>query len=256
MKIVYSFLTMGMLMGGFIACDSDSSTTPPPDDNSDTLHFEAKKGFVTRYDEYPVDTAGPNFDKPIITERVIVSETTVDTGITYSGQSGVSMHIGPGSKFDTTYFYQDASGDLYRYNYGFDLLAVPELEPYLERPIDMKWVLLMKFSKKEGATWQAKRDSINVPAFGTKVYFESNATMKADTIIRVGSEDIECRQAEHVITASASFNGIPVNGKIVARAYVSAKYGKVILDYIRSGSISGALNSKVRGVYKIMTYHE
>lgn len=242
-------------MCAVIACDSDETTTPP-DNTTDTLRFEAKKGFVSRFDEYPVDTAGPSFDKPILAEHVLVQETISDTGITYFGKSGVSMHIGPGSRFDTTYFYQDASGDLYRYNYGFELLAVPELEPYLERPIDMQWVLLMKFSKKEGATWLAKRDSINVPAFGTKVYFESNATMKADTIIRVGTEDISCRQAEHVITATASFNGIPVVGKIIARTYVSAKYGKVILDYIRSGSIAGGVNAKVRGVYKIMTYHE
>jgi hypothetical protein len=252
-----SFVLMAMVATcGFIACNTEGPSTPPPVDTTDTLRFEAKEGFVARYDEYPVDTAGIYFDKPKLDEKKEVQEVVVDTGLTYEGAVGVSRHIAPGSKFDTSYFYQDASGDLYRYNYGFKLLSIPVLEPYFERPVDMKWVLLMRFSKSEGATWLAKRDSINIPAFGTKVYFESNATMKADTTIRVGSEDIACRQVEHVITATAKLNNIPVNGRIVARCYVSAKYGKVILDFIRSGTISGGANAKVQGIFKIMTFHE
>ena len=89
------------------------------------------------------------------------------------------------------------------------------------------------------------------------VYFKSNAKMMADTTIMVGTEAIECRQAQHTITAKASITAPDdVSGTIVARTYISAKYGKVILDFVHSGKFEGVYKGKVRGVYKIMTFHE
>jgi hypothetical protein len=247
----------------FIIAACDSGADAPPTDDITPLKFAAQAGLVTRYDQYDVDTsdaAGNNPDRLATETKVTVQETTSDTGLTYAGRTGVSRHIAipiGGGPADTTYFTQDANGDLYRYNYGFKLLNnFPALSPYLEKPIDMGWVLVMKFGKKEGATWVAKKDSLFLTSIGTTIYFESKATMKADTTILVGTENILCRQAEHVVTATASLGSLPINGKIVTRTYISAQYGKVVWDFIRSGNITGALKSKVRGVYKIMVFHE
>jgi hypothetical protein len=258
MKRSIVFLTMLVFGSMFAACESEVDA--PPSDDITPLKFDAKAGFLSRYDWYEVDTAnaaGNNPDRLATETKVTIEETTVDTGLTYAGRTGVSMHVPvpDTGKIDTIYFAQDANGDLYRYNYGFTLLNnFPALSFYLEKPIDMGWVLVMKFGKKEGATWRAKKDSLYILSLNTTIHFESNATMMSDTIIKVGNENIECRQAEHVITATANFAGFPINGKIVTRTYISAKYGKVVWDFIRSGRITGI--SQVRGVYKIMTFHE
>lgn len=256
-----AFLAIGIVAIGltFLACDSNTETTT--DDNITPLRFDAKAGFVSRFDEYEVDTAGVYFDKPILTSRVEVQETIKDTGLTYQGKSGVSRHViyyPVSGRRDTAYYCQEANGDLYRYNYGFSLLNnFADLVAAIGQPIDMGWVLVAKFGKKEGATWVAKDSSLTVQFLGKPVFFKSNATMLADTSIVVGTETISCRQAEHVITATASIaSANDVNGIIRARTYISAKYGKVVLDFVKSGNFTGIYTGKVRGVYKVMTSHE
>ena len=245
-------LIAGVLTVGLIACNTEGPL-PPPDDSITPLRFEAKAGFVTRYDEYPVDTAGVYFDKPILSEKRLIEEITTDTALSFEGKTGVSLHVGPGSRFDTSYFSQDANGDLWSYNYGFSMLnSFQELTNIVGGPINMKWVLLMKFGKKEGATWVAKADSVYLPSFVAYVHLRDTATMMADTVITVGAEQIECRHARHRITASLA----PSVGTIVTDVYVSAKYGKVVWDFVRSGTIDGLLKAKVQGVFKIMTFHE
>src|SRR5687767_16020222 len=99
MKKIFGILSALFVFAGVVGCDSDSTTTPP-DDSVTPLRFEAKAGFVTRYDEYPVDTAGQFFDKPILSEKRLIQETTVDTGLSFAGKTGVSLHVGPESRFD------------------------------------------------------------------------------------------------------------------------------------------------------------
>ena len=255
MKKIFGILSALAVITGVVGCNTDPASTPPDDDIT-PLRFEAKAGFVTRYDEYPVDTAGVYFDKPILSEKRLIEEITTDTALSFEGKTGVSLHVGPGSRFDTSYFSQDANGDLWSYNYGFSMLNnFEELKNAAGGPINMKWVLLMKFGKKEGATWIAKADSLFLPSFGSYVHLRDTATMMADTVITVGTEQIECRHARHRITASTTII-VPTVGTIVTDVYVSAKYGKVVWDFVRSGSITGAVNAKVQGVFKIMTYHE
>ena len=244
------------VFAGVAGCDTDPASTPP-DDNITPLRFEAKTSFVTRYDEYPVDTAGVYLDKPILAEKRSFEEISVDTGLTFEGKTGVSLQVGPGSRFDTSYFAQDANGDLWRYNYGFSMLNSFEyLKSIVGGPIDMKWVLLMKFGKKEGATWVAKADSVLIQSSGSWVHLRDTATMMADTVITVGTEQIECRHARHRITATTIIGPSTTVGTIITDTYVSAKYGKVVWDFVRSGAITGLFSAKVQGVFKIMTFHE
>lgn len=252
-----STLQLAFFAAGFLFAACDSETEPVSDDIT-PLKFETRSDFEARYDEYEVDTAGTFYNKPILSTRTEVEETITDTGLTFEGMTRVSRHIAyyPSTgKRDTLYFAQDANGDLYRYNYGFNLLNnFPELVSIIGRRIDMKWVLVMKFGKKQGAEWIARKDSLELLSYpGVKVYFESKAVMQADTTIQVGNEQVSCRHAMHTITATSS---IGATGLIKAHTYISAKYGKVVWDFIESGSISGTFNARVRGVWKIMTFHE
>jgi hypothetical protein len=259
MKRPYLVLALVALGFAFAACDSD--TTAPSDDIT-PVKFDAKAGFIARYDQYEVDTSdalGNNPDRLATETKLTIVETTVDTGLTFAGRTGVSMHVATGgAKPDTSYYAQDANGDLYRYNYGFSILNnFSDLVLAIGQPVDMGWVLVARLGKKEGATWTAKDSSLTVQFLGKPVFFKSSARMLADTAIVVGDSLINCRAAEHVITAKASIaNTDDVRGEVHARIYISGKYGKVVFDFIRSGKFEGVYKGKFRGLYKIMTFHE
>lgn len=262
MKRTIPFLVTITLAFVFAACDS--GTDAPQSDDITPVKFEAKAGFVSRYDQYAVDTsdaAGNNPDRLATETKVTIVETTIDTGLTFAGRSGVSMHVAEpvgGGKPDTSYYAQDANGDLYRYNYGFSILNnFSDLVVAIGQPVDMGWVLVARLGKKENATWIAKDSSLTVQFLGKPVSFKSSARMLADTSIVVGDSLVLCRAAEHVITAKASIaNTDDVKGEVRARTYISGKYGKVVFDFIRSGKFEGIYKGKFRGLYKIMTFHE
>lgn len=252
-KIFLSALFAFVIAAGLSSCDSggDAPTTEPT-----VLKFSAKKNGIFKYDSYIVDTSdasGNNPDRLIPESKVIVTETVIDTGKTYDGRSNCTI-VGSGS--DSVIYSQDANGDLYRYNFGFDYLnSFPLLVLYVGHEINVKWVLVAKLTDQVGQTWVAAKDSVFLASAGSYVYLQSTATQKADTTIQVMGAGVTCKHVQHVVTASANLSGLPVNGKDVVDTYISAELGATVWDYFRSATVSGAMNAKAQGMWKIMTSH-
>jgi hypothetical protein len=119
----------------------------------------------------------------------------------------------------------------------------------------VKWVLVAKLTDKNNQSWVAAKDSIFLASFGTYVYLQSSATQKADTTIDVMGAAVRCKHVQHIVTATANFSGIPVNGKDVIDTYISPELGMTVWDYFRSATVTGAINAKAQGMWKMMTSH-
>lgn len=252
-KFLLSAFFAGILTAGLTSCDS---TNDPTTSEPTVLKFTAKKNGVFMYDSYVVDTsdaAGNNPDRLIPESKVVVTQTVIDTGVTYDGRSNCTI-ISSGS--DSVIYSQSANGDLYRYNFGFDYLnSFPLLVLYVGHEINVKWVLVAKLTDQVGQTWVAAKDSVFLASAGSYVYLQSSATQKADTTIEVMGAGVKCKHVQHIVTASATLSGFPVNGKDVVDTYISAELGATVWDYFRSATVSGAMNAKAQGVWKIMTSH-
>src|SRR5688572_10791543 len=225
-KIFLSAFLSFLIAAGLTSCDS--STSEPNTPEPTVLKFSAKKNGIFKYDSYIVDTsdaAGNNPDRLIPESKVVVTETVIDTGagVTYDGRSNCTI-VGSGS--DSVIYSQDANGDLYRYNFGFDYLnSFPLLVLYVGHEINVKWVLVAKLTDQVGQTWVAAKDSVFLASAGSYVYLQSTATQKADTTIQVMGAGVKCKHVQHVVTASANLSGLPVNGKDVVDTYISAELG-------------------------------
>ncbi len=245
-----------------------SSCSYNPGPNSvpvDTSHYSKltfKKDFHARYDIFVVDTAdknGNNVDHRIDSTRINVQEIVVDTGITYKGKTNVARvvtYMPAPNKNDTGYFYQDPNGDLYRYNYGFSILnQYTFLTQAIGHDIDVGWVLAAKIEAPSGTTWVAKIDTEHIQAPQLDVFLTSQATMKDDTTILVGTETIKARHVQHKVTASTP-PGIAETGEVNIDSYMSADLSAVLIDFFRHSTLQGQLsNSKTQGKIKIMTSH-
>lgn len=255
-KILLSTLFVFVVVAGLTSCDSggDAPTTEPT-----VIKFTPRYNGIFKYDQYIVDTAdaaGNNPDRLIPESKVVVTETVIDTGVTYDGKTNCTI-ISSGS--DSVIYSQAANGDLYRYNFGFDYLnSFPLLVLYVGHEINVKWVLVAKLTDQVGQTWVAAKDSVFLASNGTYVYLQSNATQKADTTIEVMGVGVKCKHVQHVVTATATLNTSPLiqaNGKDVIDTYISAELGATVWDYFRSATVTGALNAKAQGLWKIMTSH-
>ncbi|HEY6171715.1 MAG TPA: hypothetical protein VIX80_05600 [Candidatus Kapabacteria bacterium] len=255
-KFLLSAFFAFVLAAGLTSCDS---TTDPTTSEPTVLKFSAKKNGIFKYDSYIVDTsdaAGNNPDRLIPESKVVVTESVTDTGVTYDGRSNCTIVSSGG---DSIIYSQDANGDLYRYNFGFDYLnSFPLLVLYVGHEINVKWVLVAKLTDQVGQTWVAAKDSVFLASNGTYVYLQSNATQKADTTIEVMGAGVRCKHVQHVVTATATLSTSPLvqaNGKDVVDTYISAELGSTVWDYFRSATVSGAINAKAQGLWKIMTSH-
>lgn len=253
-KFILSAFFVFLIAASLTSCDS--STSEPNTNQPTVLKFSAKKNGIFKYDSYIVDTsdaAGNNPDRLLTETKVIVTETVIDTGVTYDGRSNCTIVSSGG---DSIIYSQDANGDLYRYNFGFDYLnSFPLLVLYVGHEINVKWVLVAKLTDQVGQTWVAAKDSVFLATTGSYVYLQSNATQKADTTIEVLGAGVKCKHVQHVVIASANLSGLAVNGKDVIDTYISAELGATVWDYFRSATVTGAFNAKAQGLWKIMTYH-
>jgi len=212
------------------------------------------------YDLFVVDTAdasGSNPDKILTNTRKNFQEIIVDTGLTYMGKNHVARVV----FYDTTltppnetyYFYQDPNGDLYRYNFGFNLLnQFTFLTQLIGSQVDVGWVLAAKMTSAEGTKWTARTDSVLIQAYNTEVYLVSQGQMLADTVFLVGAESIKARHSRNVVTASTA--GGAETGNVVIDSYYSTDAGEIVEDFYRHVTLAGQLlNQQAQGKLKIMT---
>ncbi len=234
---------------------SSCSTDTPSDNKTYTvkkMNFTA--GSSHYFNLFLVDTAdgnGNNGDKIIAdSAQYNRQELTIDTALTYKGFSNVTRMIFASDLPDTNYYYQDASGNVWRYNYGFNILnKFQSLVIALGGPVDVGWVLAAKPGAPAGTTWVAKSDSSTIPSFGVKVYLTDNATVMNDTVIAVSTDNITTQHIRHVVVAS----GAGTNGTVIVDTYVSAEVGTTVEDFFHHATISGLLaNLQARGSQKIM----
>jgi hypothetical protein len=125
-KFFYSALFLFAVSVAITSCDSSGSTNPDGSEPKVEKFTPIYDG-IFKYDQYIVDTsdaAGNNPDRLIPESKVVVTETVIDTGVTYEGRNNCVI-VRSGA--DSIIYSQDANGDLYRYNYGFDYLAVKSM---------------------------------------------------------------------------------------------------------------------------------
>jgi hypothetical protein len=245
----------------FSSCSSSTSTPPPTTTLTATLNFP--KNFHGNYDVFAVDTAdknGNNADIIIGSSKTSVTDIVLDTGLTYQNRSHVAkITTFQGSlATDSNYFYQDPNGDLYRYNFGFNLLnQFSFLTAAVGGNVDVGWVLAAKITSAQGTTWIARVDSVLIQSLGIWVYFTSQGQMMEDTTFTVGSETVKARHAKNTVTATVG-GGAPSGetGMAVIDSYYSTDINAVIEDFFRHVSIKGSLsNQQAQGKFKIMTSH-
>jgi hypothetical protein len=243
------------------SCSYNGASNPPVTTTDSTL-VNFKQGFHSQFDVFVVDTAdasGNNGDKILNSTRKSVQEITVSTGITYKGKSNVAMVVTFDQTNDTNYFYQDPNGDLYRYNFGFNILnQYSFLVQALGKPIDEGWVLASKMKSSAGTPWVAKsEDSIQLAGLGLNLYvhFSSSAQMLADTTIIVGTTSLVCRHARHHVIAFVPQGQFGhETGDAYVDTYISTSIGAVPLDFYHHVVLSGTLlTAQAQGKFKLMT---
>src|SRR6186713_2500009 len=90
-KIFLSALFAFIIATGLMSCDS---TSEPNTNEPTVLKFSAKKNSIFKYDSYIVDTsdaAGNNPDRLIPESKVVITESVIDTGVTYDGRSNCTI---------------------------------------------------------------------------------------------------------------------------------------------------------------------
>lgn len=235
------------------ALNSCSSDTPAGNTPTPVVKMKFTAGSSHYFNLFLVDTAdksGNNGDKIIAdSAQYNRQELTIDTALTYKGFSNVTRMIFASNQPDTNYYYQDASGNVWRYNYGFSLLnKFQPLTLFIGSQIDVGWVLVAKPGATAGTTWIGKSDSTIVQSLGLKVYFTDNATVMNDTTITVSSEAIITQHIRHVILAST----LGTTGTVNIDTYVSPELGTTVMDFFHHAKIVGGYNLQARGSQKIM----
>lgn len=261
-KFLLSALFAFVIAAGLTSCDS---TSEPVNNDPKVQTFASKENAIYKYDHYEVDTSdasGNNPDRLVASTKIEVTETIVDTGVSFDGRSNVTIVRSSSSMgTDSVIYSQSANGDLYRYNYGFGYInSYPEVKQFLglSNDINVKWVLVAKLTDQTGQTWVAAKDSVLLPSFGSYVYLQSDATQKEDTtfFIMGGADAVKCKHVQHKVTAKATISGFPITASNTIDTYISPELGATVWDYIRSSTVSSpVVNGKARGSWKIMTYH-
>ena len=236
------------------ALNSCSSDTPAGNTPTTVVKMKFTAGSSHYFNLFLVDTAdksGNNGDKIIAdSAQYNRQELTIDTALTYKGFSNVTRMIFASNQPDTNYYYQDASGNVWRYNYGFNILnKFQSLVIALGGPVDVGWVLAAKPGATAGTTWVGKSDSAIIQSFGITVHLTDNATMMNDTVIAVSSDNITTQHIRHVVVAS----GGGTNGTVIIDTYISPELGTTVMDFFHHSTITGLLaNLQARGSQKIM----
>lgn len=243
-----------LLIGGLQSCSSSSE----PSNNSytpKTVHFT--QGLAARYDLYLVDTTTATGSDAILQDSAQhnLLETVIDTNSPYGGYSHVTRTYFAATPPDSNYYYQDAAGNLYRYNYGFSRLNnYSFLVAALGGPVDVGWVLVAKPGSPAGTSWTAKKDSAVFQSLGNaRIYLNDVATTMNDTTFKIGSESVPAIHVRHSVTATDA-TGLAFKGAIAIDTYISLELGITVEDFFRHSTISSpGFNSQARGSLKIMT---
>lgn len=249
-------LAAGLLIAGLQSCSSSSS--PSGTDNSYTPKtVKFKQGFSATYDLFLTDTTSSD---PILQDSAQhnVVETVLDTNRFYGGFTHVTSTYFASSPGDSNYYYQDAQGNLWRYNYGFSRLnSYSFLVAALGGPVDVHWVLVAKPGSPVGTTWVAKNDSAIFQALGNaKIYLKDVATTMADSTFTIGGQSVPTTHVQHIVTATDA-SGVAFKGSISIDTYISTELGITVEDFFHHSTIaSPTYNAKARGSLKIMTSHQ
>ncbi|HYM19526.1 MAG TPA: hypothetical protein VEW28_00815 [Candidatus Kapabacteria bacterium] len=255
------FLAYSLLLTFLVSCSSSTDNTGN-NTNYTPIKMKFKTGSIAYYELLVIDTAdaqGNNGDRiDTAGAQYNIQEMVLDTNRSYGGySSGVTMNLFASSPRDTDYYYQDASGNLYRYNYGFSILnqQYPSLAIALGSPIDVHWVLVAKPGAPAGTTWTAVSDSATFQSFGNiKVFLKDAATAMTDTTFIISTDTVKAVHVRHLVTASTPAGTIAMNGQIVIDTYVSPELGFTVEDFFHHSKITSPLiNSQQKGSLKLMT---
>jgi hypothetical protein len=236
-----------------------SSTTEPPAPSSN-VSFTQNAKFT--YAEQRRDTTGGTYgyDNPDPTSTDSVHSTVIDTNANAYGKSHVVVIYNKRSRNadDTTYIWQDGQGNVYRYNYGVDILNnIPAVIGFLGHRIEVGWVLQSKMSSSVGTAWIAGRDTetVTLPIIGlTSIYVTDSATRVSDTTISVNGSAVSAVHTEHRVKLYMDAAIISV---VRIDNYESKSYGEV-RNTVHSFTATVPLfaSAQVSGQERMMVSHQ
>lgn len=186
-----------------------SSTTEPTNNTPSTVSFTQNAKFT--YTEQRRDTTGGTYGNDGIdpTSTDTVHSTVVDTNMSIYGKTHVVAIYNHRTRNenDTAYIWQDGSGNVYRYNYGADILNnIGAVTLALGHRLEVGWVLQAKMSASTGTGWIAARDTENITLLGQSaiVTIRDSATRVADTTITVAGSTTTCVHTVHSVAVTLS----------------------------------------------------
>ena len=257
MKNSIVFTALAIVMMGLISSCGSSGDEPGGYTPTKVLF---KSGEIARYDLFLRDTAdkfGNNNDIqiPDPDNPNQVEEKVVDTAVPFMPNILATKMILASNPPDTSYYYQDNDGNLWRYNYGFSKLNNYDfLVQNLGQQVNVGWVLVAKPGAPAGTTWVAKKDSMNTSQFG-KLSLEDNATAMSDTMFSISNGlsfvQVNATHTRHIVNGHTDIPGL--TAEIVVDFYFSPELGLTVRDVFHSSSIE-LLSLHTRGSEKIMTF--
>lgn len=249
MKHINTFAFLFSLAGIF-AIGCSSSTTPPSPSAKQpipvTIHAHDSAQFYT--------TRQDSTNQNIASKGDTVNQRVADTNATAYGKTGVRVLVNvqkSDQAKDTTYLWQDANGNVWRYNYGVELLNTdPAVQGLLHQRIDVGWVLLDSTKATAGNSWLANASQVAILGGLANVTLNDNATYVGDTSMTVSGKTISARHIVHTVVASG-----PGNGTVKIDTYFSPSLGTV-LNIVHTSNLT-VNNGPVTmlGIFSQMTWH-
>jgi hypothetical protein len=226
MKRIYT-LAFAALLGAFTLQSCASDPVDPPSGGATKITFT--QGAKATYSSTQLDTTESNLNKSMSEGRDTLVQTTLNTNLTYSEKTGVTMkanHYLAKNEHDTTYYWQDADDNLYIYNFGLDLVNGPTAQAILNQRIDAGWVLAANMKATANATWTAVDKPVTLINLGITVTVKDVVTANGTTNLVIEGKSVATKKFTHVVTATAQLFGELAKAEI--EVYVSADHGGIV----------------------------
>jgi hypothetical protein len=244
-------LLAALLITGMSSCNKSIVDPPAPTGESTEMKFAANASY--KYRQAQLDTTGSTNPNGEVKEAPdpkpdTITSTVIETNASYKGKTGVTVvenvHTQPAGFRDTTWYYQE-NGNVYRYNFGVDLLNnIVILKAFLKddqgnpQPLDVGWVLQARLRDTTvGSKWVTGNGEFTlngVPVIGkVEGTLTDTAHYVGASTITVGGKAIRVKQYKHFVTLTSL-----TTVKCEIDTYVSASLGATVQTVAHSTRVA------------------
>jgi hypothetical protein len=245
----FFLIIVSVALIGFYVAGCSGDTEPPA---TSSTQLQIKSNAVITYDQYQTDPT--NESKVQGSDDTIKQKKIQSDSVTIQGRTVLAAFENThatGAK-DTTYFSQDANGDFYVLNFGSEAINAVA-EPVINTKVNYGWMLVAKMASASGAQWiGVNNPNVSLGSQYPAATVLDSATMKNDTTIAIGTENVKAKHVFHSLVATTF--GARASGTL--DAYVSAALGAIVITNIHPAVGSGLLPpGPYPGIYRIMLTH-